>query len=130
MRTTAPQRVLAPVNRRREVLVQHRRRHARVDVLGECEDGARVGHRQAPFGAVDGLGHGPDPFRGFVLLTDVAEVVGDILHIVGVEVLRLAAVDAVANLLGALAAGGAGGEGGGRGEAGDGDWEGVADEHF
>lgn len=64
------------------------------------------------------------------MLTDVAEVVGDILHIVGVEVLRLAAVDAVANLLGALAAGGAGGEGGGRGEAGDGDWEGVADEHF
>lgn len=118
LRLVGSRSILAAVNRVGQIGVQDGRVDAGVDVLGQSQDGAGVGDGERPLLAVDARGHGPELVRASVVGAQEAEVGGDVGNVIGVQVLRLAAVDAVADLGSSLAAGRSGFQrsGGGRGD--------------
>lgn len=69
------------------------------DVLGEDEDGGTLRQRQGPLLASGGSWHLVEGAHARVALPDEAQVRGQVLELLGVDLLRGTAIDAVADLV-------------------------------
>ena len=87
-----------------KVFVENRGWVARVIVLCQGEDGDGTIDGETPFRAVKSLWHAPELVCATSLLANIVKVFSDIMNVIDVQILRLTALNAVADLLRALAA--------------------------
>lgn len=87
-----------------KVFVENRGRVAWIVCLASGRTGDSTIDGKTPFRAVKSLGHALELVCSTGQLANVAEVLGDILNVIDVQILRFTTVDAVADLLRALAA--------------------------